>query len=378
MTKKRLAVYCFFEETGYVDKYVEHILREIDSICSRLIIVVNGVLQESGREIFSKYTSDLLFRENTGFDGAAYKDAIYSVGKLELGKYEEVLLCNNSFFGPFSDLKTLFSDAELYECDFWGLSYRNSGFAAFIESYFLVFRENVVQSNALWEYFEQLADIRTYEDAVILFERGIFLFFYERGLMYGSLNTQRKYISYIKYPYEVMCEDKLPILKKKAFYHNARNLASLQKAINYIQQNHKEWAGEILAWAQRIGILIPNEDVCGEEEATPQSDFISCVTIQDVQKWIKTFRHIYLFGNGLYSHLLIQLYGISPQGIIVSDEQWTGESQYNGIAIIKKSCFDFEQGDNGIIISVGRKNSEEIYHSVGKRNNILYIWDNVS
>lgn len=378
MAKKRLAIYCFFEASGYVDKYVEHILREINSMCSRLIIVVNGDLQESGRKVLGKYSGELLLRENKGFDGAAYKETICSVGKSELRKYEEVFFCNNSFFGPFIDLNTIFHDMELQECDFWGLSYRNTGIAAFIESYFLVFRENIVQSGALWDYFEQLVDIITYEEARIFFERGIFHFFQERGFTYGSLIPPRKYTSYIECPYEVMCEDGLPILKKKAFLHDSRNPVSLQKAINYIQDNYKEWAEQISAWIQRTGILIKDEGMQDDCENIPTSDFISCVTIQEIQKWMEGFSHIFLYGNGLYSHLLIRIYGIEPCGIIVSDEQWKGESEYKGIAIIKKSCFDFEQDNVGVIIAVSRRNSEEICRSIGKRKNLLYIWNNVS
>lgn len=361
-----------------MDKYVEHILKEIDSICSRLIVVVNGELGKEGRKILEKYAEEVLLRENKGYDGAAYKEAIFNIGAAELIKYEEVLLCNNSFFGPFLKLETLFADTEKESADFWGLSYRNTGIAAFIESYFLVFRENIVQSGALWDYFEQLIEISNYEEARIFFERGIFHFFYARGFKYGSLCSKRKYSANLQFPYEVLWEDKLPILKKKCFYWQDCDLNSLQKAINYIQNNYKEWADEIEDWLQRTGIVIQYEGenrACGAEFV---NDYIECVAIQDIQKWIEKFDYIYLYGNGLYSHMLIRLFGLTPRGIIVSDEQWKGELRYYDIEIIKKSSFHFECDNVGIIVAVGRTSSEDICNSMGKRDNFLYIWDSVT
>lgn len=378
MTKKRLAIYCFYEEAGYVDKYVEHILSEIDSVCSRLIVVVNGELGKEGKEILEKYADEVLLRENKGYDGAAYKEAIFNIGALELRKYEEVFLCNNSFFGPFLKLETLFADAEKESADFWGLSYRNTGIAAFIESYFLVFRENIVQSGALWDYFAQLVEIRNYEEARIFFERGIFHFFYAKGFKYGSLCSKRKYSANLQFPYEVLQGDKLPILKKKCFYQQDCDLNSLHKALTYIQSNYKEWAAEIDEWMQRVGIVIQNESENNIRKAELVNDYIECVTIQDIQKWIEKFDYIYLYGNGLYSHMLIRLFGLTPRGIIVSDEQWKGELWYDDIEIIKKSSFEFECDNVGIIVAVSRTNFKDICNSMGKRDNLLCIWDSVT
>lgn len=361
-----------------MDRYVEHILREINSICSRVIVVVNGELAEEGKEILKKYADDVLLRENKGYDGAAYKEAIYNIGEPELKKYEEVLLCNNSFFGPFIKLETLFSYAEKENVDFWGLSYRNTGIAAFIESYFLVFRENIVQSGALWDYFAQLVEISNYEEARIFFESGIFHFFYAKGYKYGSLCSKRRYSSNLEFPYEVLRGDKLPILKKKCFYWQDCDLNSLQKVINYIQSNYKEWADEIDDWTQRKGIVIQNASENNTRKAELVNDYIECVTIQEIQKWVEKFECIYLYGNGLYSHMLIRLFGLTPKGIIVSDEQWKGELQYDDVAIIKKSCFDFQCDNVGIIVAVGRKSSEEICNSMGKCDNLFYIWGNAT
>ncbi len=362
-----------------MDRYVEHILREINSICSRVIVVVNGELAEEGKEILKKYADDVLLRENKGYDGAAYKEAIYNIGEPELKKYEEVLLCNNSFFGPFIKLETLFAYAEKENVDFWGLSYRNTGIAAFIESYFLVFRENIVQSGALWDYFAQLVEISNYEEALIFFEHGIFQFFYARGYKYYSFCPKRRYSANLHFPYEALQEDKLPILKKKCFLYQDSNLSSLKKAVEYIQSSYEEWAAEIDDWSQRTGIVLQNKS----EEKSYKNKFIiddnvACASIQDIKKWMEKFERIYLYGNGRYSHMLIQLYGLSPRGIIVSDEQWEGESWYKETCIIKKSSFDFQCDNVGIIVAVGRKSSEEICNSMGKCDNLFYIWGNAT
>ena len=97
--KKRLAIYCFYDKDGIVDDYVVFFLRALRKTVSRICCVVNGRLTENGRKALLSCTDELTERENTGFDAWAY--AFFANGRIdELREYDELVLCNNSFFGP--------------------------------------------------------------------------------------------------------------------------------------------------------------------------------------------------------------------------------------------------------------------------------------
>lgn len=51
----------------------------------------------------------MVVRENAGYDAGAYKFAIFKYLKIEeIRQYEELILCNDTFIGPFVPLKDIF------------------------------------------------------------------------------------------------------------------------------------------------------------------------------------------------------------------------------------------------------------------------------
>ena len=71
--KKRLCIFSFFDKTGYVDDYVIYLLKELISCTNRLIIIVNGMLDERGQAFLTQFTDEVYIRENIGYDAGAYK-----------------------------------------------------------------------------------------------------------------------------------------------------------------------------------------------------------------------------------------------------------------------------------------------------------------
>ena len=61
---RRLGIFCFFDKEGIVDSYIDYLLEDLKKNLSRLIIVINGYVNCEGREIFEKYTQDIIIRNN--------------------------------------------------------------------------------------------------------------------------------------------------------------------------------------------------------------------------------------------------------------------------------------------------------------------------
>ena len=120
---KRVAIYFFYDKDGVVDRYVNYFLEDFKQNLDRLIVVCNGKLTPEGREEFSKYTNEIIVRENKGFDVWAYKEGIEYIGWDNLKNYDELIMLNMTIMGPIYSFKEMFDEMDSRkELDFWGIT----------------------------------------------------------------------------------------------------------------------------------------------------------------------------------------------------------------------------------------------------------------
>lgn len=369
---KRLVILCFYEENGYVDLYVYYLVKELLSISKKMVIVVNGKIEDSAERYFTSMNCDILIRENKGYDAAAYKDVIGRLGKEKLKMFDEVVLCNDTFFGPFIPIKEIFEIMSINKCDFWGISYQDTNLVQFIESYFLVFRREIIKSDDLWLYFQYQKEIVKYQDALIYFELGVFLYLKNKGYIYDSLITKKIYYSNILYPYESVKFEKLPILKKRAFIRNADG--NLIRAINYIRYTYKYDVGLIELWMKRKKVVLNRSKRLIEETLPERAKDIPCVNLSNIYSFCKKWKRICIYGDGYYGRILFEHYQIRPECIIITEKKIFEQAQYCGIPVRIASEIDMNDTNLGIIVALNKQHTEEIKKKIGKGKNILYIW----
>ncbi len=119
MRMKRCGVFVFYNEHGKVGQYVEILLKSIQSVLDELVIIINGKIESHAKEKLSQYSSHIFQRDNVGYDGGAYKDVFTSFlrGK-DWAQWDELLLINDTFYGPFYDWHEVFDVMDGRKCDF--------------------------------------------------------------------------------------------------------------------------------------------------------------------------------------------------------------------------------------------------------------------
>lgn len=236
---KRLVVFCIYDSDGYVDRSTIFIIRELKTVSQEIIVVVNGILKIEFKNELEMLADKLILRDNSGFDAGAYADVIVNyLGFNSLSSYDELILCNDTFFGPLVSFKKIFNEMSLRKNDFWGIDIIRRNLFSYIIMYFCVFRKDVIKDRRLFEYFEKNVYERIHDihDAFAVFEVGLFKYLLSCGYKedsYASTCGLRAPGS----PYECITKYELPIVKKRFFspdFYDVHEETRLQK---YIESN---------------------------------------------------------------------------------------------------------------------------------------------
>ena len=176
MTTRRLCIFAHFDASGGVLPFVLYHLEQLRAVCGRLVFVSNSPVTVAAQEAVAHQADRIVERPNTGFDFAAWRDAL---AEEDMDAWDAVLLVNSSMIGPLRPLGPILAEMDARPCDFWGLT-RNDEIAQHLQSYFLCFKVPVIRS-AAWRDF--WASVRDEADKKLLirdYEAGLTPYFEER------------------------------------------------------------------------------------------------------------------------------------------------------------------------------------------------------
>ena len=261
---KRIGIFLLYDTRGRVYEYVEYLLQQILPCLDELVVVSNGFLLEEGRETLRKYTDKILERPNVGFDAAGWKAGMLDFCGMEhLRSFDELILFNDSYFGPLYPFQTIFDEMDSRELDFWGMTSHGaapSGRNAcpygdrpqYIQTYFMGFRGRLLRDPAFESYWRNLPTFTTFSDLVEKHGCVITQYFSDLGFRWDvycdtrDLESEeiRKNFSYHMFQTEFMLrERKLPFIKRKTFIMEKSvflryGLAdSLARSMRYIEEH---------------------------------------------------------------------------------------------------------------------------------------------
>lgn len=163
---KRLGIFVFYDRDFIIDDYVIYMLDSFNAAVDNIIFVSNVELSESELKKLDKYNIDINIRENKGLDAGAFKFVYDKYGADYLSSYDELILMNDTFFGPFKPFKDIINDMNNRDLDFWGLTANyeskdgtgraKDGFIhSHIQTFFVAYRQSVLKSNFFNNYWKK-------------------------------------------------------------------------------------------------------------------------------------------------------------------------------------------------------------------------------
>lgn len=254
---RRLLIYLTYDKQNIVDDYIGYFLKNMQSVAESIVVVCNMPEVERGICNLSDYADCIFYRENIGLDAGGFKDALCTfIGWDKIRKYDELILANDSFYGPFNDIGKIFSEMESRKLDFWGLMKRGAGEYGttgndpeHILSFFYVFHTPLFHSKEFQVYWEDMPYYKDYMTVVKQYERQLTRHFSDLGYTYGAYaDTQpnetakrcNQFFQCDYLSYEMMTKRNFPFLKRKQLSYNTlynQTQENLALSINYIDKH---------------------------------------------------------------------------------------------------------------------------------------------
>lgn len=228
---KRCVIFFFYDKDGIVDRYILNILKDLQHCCDKMLFVCNGKLCSKSRHALDSYVSDILVRDNTGFDVWAYREGLLYLGWQTLASYDELVLMNFTIFPTLHSFSEMFIEMESIETDFWGATkYFESDTAVaghvpdHIQSHFIAVRQSMHTSYEFRHYWETIPAIHSYQESVRLHESRFTRLFESYGFrsyVYADAEELRPLTDCpVQWRQQYLIEHtKTPFVKRKTFFY---------------------------------------------------------------------------------------------------------------------------------------------------------------
>jgi len=249
---RRLCIFSFYDAHGIIDDYVFYFLEKLSKHTDRILFYSNGPIHPDFRPRIEKIVSEVHERPNEGFDVMAYRDGLFRIDFDRDQQFDEVLMINDTCYGPLYPFSELFDEMDKRKCDFWGITAHlemtpnpltgNGVLPYHINANFIAVRARLLRSQEFRDYWTSLTPAAHYIQAILSHEA----FFTKRFTDFGY--KADTYLDCFKYGthYPLVLDvdetiiDRNPIIKRRNFFHDPRffeaNATDLPRAIRIIEE----------------------------------------------------------------------------------------------------------------------------------------------
>ena len=362
--KRRLTIYVIYSKGG-IEKYIGVALSELKKFSYKLIVICNFPQILYGEENINKFADEVILRENIGYDAGAYKDIFQDLYKRgEIYDFDDVLLVNDSWYGPFWSLENMFNTMDSRkDVDFWSMTKHPEGdidgikFLEHCQSFFINFNKRVINSIVFKKFWEQLAYPKSMNNAIIDFEIGINERLTNcgfRGLSYLDVMAPDRVYNRNESPYLydtffLVSEARIPIIKWKALLFGSPFIEAM-RTLEYVRDNTE------------YDVSLIEDSIVKKNEENCRYDW------DKLARFVDQFDEIYLYGAGKWGNYMSAYFKYKGWKIagFVQSERGLNAFALDEISISKKTGF--------IVTVKDREAGAAIKNNVLKRANAEQIF----
>lgn len=245
---KRIAMYVIYDPDGELDDFRKFYLQELRKVTDYIVVIVSGIITPKSRNELEYIADEILVRENKGLLAGSWLDGIKFIGWDVLKNYDELLMLNDSFFGPFYPLKNMFEKMEQSDADFYGAfqnfedknikeidgrSLKHGYFRGSI-CYFYIIKSRLLHSPEFKLYWSKKPKINGDWDAIFFNEVDFFDYVLDAGFKIDAYQGDKLkgyfFDNLTHNTYKLVKDEKIPFARIRPF---GTNMMDQRLQINY-------------------------------------------------------------------------------------------------------------------------------------------------
>jgi hypothetical protein len=168
----KIVLFMHFDSRGVVRQQVLNYMREFAASGRSVVLVTNAKkIRPDSMAALQEICAAVMIRRNVGYDFGAWSDAIAYFG-LPRADTQEVILANDSVFGPLTSLQDVLDRVDYSKADIWGLT-ESWQWRYHLQSFFLAFGPAALRAPAFGKFWQTVRPVpakpyivRTYEIGV--------------------------------------------------------------------------------------------------------------------------------------------------------------------------------------------------------------------
>ena len=155
---KRVAIFASYSKDGIIPEYVLYYLQGLKMVVEEIVFVADSDVQPGEEDKLKGLVRYSKCGRHGCYDFGSYRIGFEWAEKNGvLDDADELILCNDSCYGPAYPFEKVFAEMNKKECDFWGMV-ESHEMKTHLQSYFLVFKKAVFQSSGFKEYVHSLGN----------------------------------------------------------------------------------------------------------------------------------------------------------------------------------------------------------------------------
>lgn len=240
---KNLAIFASFNKKGIISDYVVYYLKELKKYVDGIIFVADNPVSETELEKIKDLVLIAKCQRHGGYDFMSYKLGFQLAQQYDLLKYaDNLIMCNDSCYGPLDSFENIFTAASDCNCDFWGLS-ADSAINTHIQSFFCIFKKNVFNSKYFIKYINNIKKQPSVIEVIEKYECTFTDYLNKHKFTYNTLvpistKNIKSFENKTCYPLTMLKDFNYQLVKVKVFKGGLDLKENPQDVLEYIKQNN--------------------------------------------------------------------------------------------------------------------------------------------
>ena len=216
--QNRICLLAGYDKKNILQDYVLYLARKLSKI-SDVYYFADGNFSPAELQKICPYTKYAASAPHKSYDFGSWQILINHIGWEKIMTYDEMIICNDSIYGPLSNMEDIFNYMDLRGYDFWGLT-ENYNSNYHLDSYFMVFKNDVLKHPKFHEFWNSIVPTtkrKTYESILTPFLT-------ELGFTGNSYIKNYKKEDQLSYPLRLFKTSRMPFIRVNTLKHPEYNL----------------------------------------------------------------------------------------------------------------------------------------------------------